>query len=103
MMVTCHVWLRNAPSAERSLDGWVAAFGLPYNYSRWAFGAVGTALRRRATKKNCEDCGVTVAGGAAIHSGGPQGGLHGPLGLPVPNNSPGPQYAQYIESRLRGT
>ena len=65
--------------------------------------AVGTALRRHATKKNCEDCGVTVAGGAAIHSGGPQGGLRGPLGLPVPNNSPSPQYAQYIESRLRGT
>ena len=66
--------------------------------------AVGTALRRCAAKKNCcEDCGVTVAGGAAIHSGGPQGGLRGPLGLPVPNNSPGPQYAQYIESRLRGT
>jgi hypothetical protein len=25
--------------------------------------AVGTALRRRATKRNCEDCGVTVARG----------------------------------------
>ena len=27
--------------------------------------AVGTALRRGATKRNCEDCGVVVAGGAA--------------------------------------
>jgi hypothetical protein len=27
--------------------------------------AVGTALRRRATKRNCEDCGVMVARGAA--------------------------------------
>jgi hypothetical protein len=26
--------------AERSLDGWVAAFGLQYNCSRWAFGAL---------------------------------------------------------------
>ena len=27
--------------------------------------AVGTALRRGATKRNCEDCGVVVAGRAA--------------------------------------
>jgi hypothetical protein len=32
--------------------------------------AVGTALRLRATKRNCEDCGVKVAGGATINSGG---------------------------------
>jgi hypothetical protein len=31
---------QNAQSAGRSLDGWVAAFGLPYNCSRWAFGAL---------------------------------------------------------------
>ena len=53
--------------------------------------AVGTALRRRATKRNCEDCGVKVAGGAAINSGGHQGGSAVPLGWrflitrPAPN------------------
>ena len=36
--------------------------------------AVGTALRRGAAKRNCDDCGVKVAGGATINCGGPQGG-----------------------------
>ena len=36
--------------------------------------AVGTALHRYAAKRNCEDCMVKVARGAAINSGGPQGG-----------------------------
>ena len=36
--------------------------------------AVGTALHvRGATKRYCADCGVKVAGGAAINSGGSQG------------------------------
>ena len=43
--------------------------------------AVGTALRRRATKhKNCEDCRVTVARRAA-YSGAQGGGLMGGLGV----------------------
>ena len=43
--------------------------------------AVGTALRRGAAiaKKKCEDCGVKVAGGAAIIPGGAQGGSAVPL------------------------
>jgi hypothetical protein len=41
--------------------------------------AVGTALHRRATKRNCEDCGVKVAGGATIS-----------LGLAIPNKLPAP-------------
>ena len=53
--------------------------------------AVGTALRHRATKRNCEDCGVTVARGAA-YSGAQGGGWVGArgwigvcsLGLAVP-------------------
>ena len=53
--------------------------------------AVGTALRRRATTHNCEDCRVTVARGAA-YSGAPGGGWMGgwgwtgvcSLGLAVP-------------------
>ena len=32
--------------------------------------AVGTALHLGATKRYCEDCGVKVAGGAAINSWG---------------------------------
>ena len=36
--------------------------------------AVGTALHRYAARRNCEDCGVKVAGGATINSGAPQGG-----------------------------
>ena len=52
--------------------------------------AVGTALRLRATKRNCDDCGVKVAGGATINSGG--GSPGGPLGLAIPNKLPGPQY-----------
>jgi hypothetical protein len=55
--------------------------------------AVGTALRRRATKRNCEDCGVTVARGAA-YSGAQGGGWMGArgwtgvwsLGLAVPKS-----------------
>jgi hypothetical protein len=43
--------------------------------------AVGTALRRGATKRNCEDCGVVVAGGAA-NSG--HGGSAVSLRLAVP-------------------
>ena len=31
--------------------------------------AVGTALHRGAGKRNCEDCGVTVAGGATLTLG----------------------------------
>jgi hypothetical protein len=55
--------------------------------------AVGKALRRSAAKRYCEDCGVKVAGGAAINCGGPPGGggrgggsrgLQGPLGLAIP-------------------
>ena len=38
--------------------------------------AVGTALRRGATRRNCEDCGVTVARGAA-YSGAHVGGVDG--------------------------
>ena len=53
--------------------------------------AVGTALRHRATKRNCGDCGVTVARGAA-YSGAQGGGWMGgwgctgvcSLGLAVP-------------------
>ena len=36
--------------------------------------AVGTALHRYAAKRKCEDCGVKVALGAVINSGGLQGG-----------------------------
>jgi hypothetical protein len=32
--------------------------------------AVGTAVRRGAAKRYCDDCGVKVAGGAAINSWG---------------------------------
>ena len=32
--------------------------------------AVGTAVRRGAARRYCEDCGVKVAGGATINSGG---------------------------------
>ena len=32
--------------------------------------AVGTAVRRGAARPYCEDCGVKVAGGATINSGG---------------------------------
>jgi hypothetical protein len=32
--------------------------------------AVGPALRRNAAKRYCDDCGVKVAGGATINSGG---------------------------------
>jgi hypothetical protein len=42
--------------------------------------AVGTALRRIAAKRCCDDCGVKVAGVAAINSGGAQGGSAVPLG-----------------------
>ena len=35
--------------------------------------AVGTALRRVAAKRYCDDCGVKVAGGATINSGGLKG------------------------------
>ena len=38
--------------------------------------AVGTALHRGAGKRNCEDCGVTVGGGAT-NSGGASRGLRG--------------------------
>jgi hypothetical protein len=59
-------------------------------------GAVGTALRRRSTKRKCEDCGVTVARGAA-YAGAQGGGGVGArgwtgvwsLGLAVPNPPPG--------------
>ena len=53
--------------------------------------AVGTALRRgaRPSTRNCEDCGVKVAGGATINSRGPQGGFTVPLGWRF-LNSPGP-------------
>ena len=53
--------------------------------------AVGTALRRVAAKRNCDDCGVLVAGGATIICGGPQGGSAVLLGWRF-LNSPGPQY-----------
>ena len=50
--------------------------------------AVGTALHvRGATKRYCADCGVKVAGGAAINSGGASRELRGPLGMAIPNNS----------------
>ena len=46
--------------------------------------AVGKALRRRAARRKCEDCGAKVASGAA-HSGVPHGrGRSGPLGLAIP-------------------
>jgi hypothetical protein len=32
--------------------------------------AVGTAMHRGAAKRYCDDCGVKVAGGATINSGG---------------------------------
>ena len=32
--------------------------------------AVGTAVRRGAARRYCEDCGVKVAGGATLNSGG---------------------------------
>ena len=42
--------------------------------------AVGTALHvRGATKRYCADCGVKVAGGAAINSRGSQGSSAVPL------------------------
>ena len=41
--------------------------------------AVGTALHLGATKRYCADCGVKVAGGAAINSGGSQGSSAVPL------------------------
>ena len=34
--------------------------------------AVGTALHREVGKHNCEDCGVTVVGGATLTPGGGQ-------------------------------
>ena len=55
--------------------------------------AVGTALHRGATKRNCEDCRVKVAGGASNDTlRGASIGLRGPLGLTIskrawpPNN-----------------
>ena len=42
--------------------------------------AVGTALRRGAARRYCDDCGVKVAGGATINSRGAQGGSGVPLG-----------------------
>ena len=53
--------------------------------------AVGTALHRGAAKRYCEDCGVKVAGGATINSGGGSRGLRSavPLGWRF-LNSPGP-------------
>ena len=53
--------------------------------------AVGTAVRRGAAKRYCEDCGVKVAGGATINSGGAQGGCGVPLGWRF-LYSPGPRY-----------
>ena len=54
--------------------------------------AVGTALRRGAAKRYCDDCGVKVAGGATINSGrGAQGGSGVPLGWRF-LYSPGPRY-----------
>jgi hypothetical protein len=41
--------------------------------------AVGTALHRGATKRNCEDCGLKVARGAA-YSGAQGGGWMGQMG-----------------------
>ena len=49
--------------------------------------AVGTALHHGATKRCCDDCGVKVAGGAAINSGGASRGLRGPRGMAITNNS----------------
>ena len=53
--------------------------------------AVGTALRRGAAKRYCDDCGVKVAGGATINSRGAQGGSGVPLGWRF-LYSPGPRY-----------
>ena len=53
--------------------------------------AVGKALRRGAAKRYCEDCGVKVAGGATINSGGAR------LAIPILAWPP-----IYIESRARG-
>ena len=39
--------------------------------------AVGTALRRRATERNCEDCRVTVARGAAYPGAQGEGWMGG--------------------------
>ena len=56
--------------------------------------AVGTALRRGAAKRYCDDCGVKVAGGATnktVSGRGAQGGSGVPLGWRF-LYSPGPRY-----------
>ena len=47
--------------------------------------AVGTALRRSAAKRYCDDCGVKVAGGATKYT--PAGGLKGAPGSPWAGDS----------------
>ena len=62
--------------------------------------AVGTALRRGAARRYCDDCGVKVAGGATINCGGPQGGSAVLLGWRF-LNSPGPHIHRISCSRVR--
>jgi hypothetical protein len=50
--------------------------------------AVGTALRRNTAKRYCDDCGVKVAGGATINSGG--GGAR----LAIPKHAWPPKYRE---------
>ena len=60
--------------------------------------AVGTALHRGATKRNCEDCGVKVAGGASNDKlrplRGASIGLRGPLGLTISKRAWPPIYIE---------
>jgi hypothetical protein len=81
----------------------LASFGLPAEGKnrRWCAGcAKGHAGAVNVNhKRSCEDCGAKVAGGAAIHCGGPQGGLRGPLVMAIPNSSAWPPV--YIESGAR--
>ena len=57
--------------------------------------AVGTALRRGAAKRYCEDCGVKVAGGASNDKlRGASRGLRGPLGLAIPKRAWPPMYIE---------
>jgi hypothetical protein len=80
-------WVHDQRARKKKLDrgdpspGMTAARAARLEALGFAWAAVGTALSRGATKRNCEDCEVVVAGGAA-NSG--HGGSAVSLRLAVP-------------------